>query len=278
MSDAKPSSPSKRSPLKVVLIVVASIVALVLLAVGGLVAYANLRPVNAADYRVAQGDLEGLTLALEPLVNRQSQMLDLSTDPTPEQIEAAGQAQRDQLKAFSDAVDAYGDVRAMKDPEMERLHQRLVTTRDEELAPMVNDFVDNYAAVSTMVKACETFDASLPTQPPGDADRAWFDAQVAACEEAVTAAAASTIFAPLVKVRQDQIAAMRVGYEEYGAAVGKGDLEAETAAQEKIGKAQVGIGTRMARGLEGVSSIAHHTFVAVDIDIAEIDTYCTDKV
>lgn len=249
------------------------IVAVMVLAVGGLVAWSQLRPVSAADYRKAGNDVTALTEDLTPIVTRQSQMMDLSLLPTPEQIENAAQAQRDQVATFREGVVALGDLHGMRDSELKALQEQLLTTTDDKLSPMVEDFVSNYAAVLQMQQVCQEYDKNAPTRPAEDADQAWFDGKIEQCEKATEKAAKSTVFAPFVKVRQQHIADSRAAYKSYGEATTD---EARLAAQSKIGQAQAGIETRGKEGLQKVSEASDAVFAEVTGGIDAIKAY-TDE-
>src|SRR5699024_420472 len=86
-----PPGPGRRrySPFRSVIIVLCVIVALMVLVVGGLVAWTQLRPVNSSDYSKVGNDASALKDELTPIVTRQSQMMDLSLLPTPEQVDRA---------------------------------------------------------------------------------------------------------------------------------------------------------------------------------------------
>lgn len=261
------------SPLRSVFIVLCVLVALMVLIVGGLVAWTQLRPVGAGDYRKAGNDATALTEDLTPIVTRQSQMMDLSLLPTPEQIERAAQSQRDQLATFRTGVDELGDLHGMRDPELKKLQEQLLTTTDDRLSPMVEDFVTHYAAVMQMQQICSEYDKNEPTRPVDGADQAWFDGKIEQCEQATKEAAKSTVFTPFVDVRQKHITDSRAAYQEYGEATTD---DARLAAQSKIGKAQAGIETRGKEGLRKVAEANDAVFAEVTAGIDAITTY-TDQ-
>lgn len=270
-------APARRSPLRRLVVVLAVIVAAVVVIVGGVIAYAMLRPVGAPDYRKANSDLSTLTEPLAPLLVRQNQMMDLSLTPTQDQIDKAAAAQRAQLAAFSTAVTDYGSTRALRDPALKQLYDTLAADTKDKLAPMVNDFVDHYGVVLTMVHTCTQYDQSWPTTPEQGTNQAWFDSRIAACEKAVQAAGVSASFAPLVKVRADHITASRAAYLAYGEAAAKGDQTAVQAAQSAIAKAQLGIGTRMADATTQVAKANEAIYTGIDSDIAAIKNYCEQR-
>jgi len=270
-------APKRRSPARTLIIVLCIIVAVLVLAVLGVVAYANLRPVGAPDYRKASSDLTSLTEALEPMMVRQGQMMDLSVTPSQEQIDKVVAAQHEQLTAFTTAVTDYGSTRALRDPDLKALYDTLTNDTTTSLTPMVTDFVDHYGAVLTMVQACTAYDQAWPTIPEKGTNQAWFDSRITSCEKAVETAGASTTFAPLVKVRADHIAAARAAYKAYGEADAKGDEKARLAAQSAISKAQLGIGTRMGQATTAVAEANDKVFAAITADITALGTYCDGK-
>jgi len=247
------------------------------LVVGGVLVWAQVRPVGPADYRTASSRLTSLTEALEPLQTRQAQMMDLGLLPTPEQIERAAQAQRDQLATFTDAVTGYGSTRALRDPDLKRTYDTLVTDTDTRLGPMVDDFVDHYAAVLQMVQVCAAYDAQVPSRPGDDTNQAWFDSRIVGCEQATRAASASTTFAPLVAVRQQHITDSRAAYQAYGTAVASGSLADRVGAQRAIQQAQNGIGTRNADALAAVGRANDEVFAAITGGIESIRTHCDER-
>ena len=264
----------RKSPLRTVIIVMAVIVAVMVLIVGGLVAWSQLRPVSSSDYSKAGNDATALSEDLTPVITRQSQMMDLSLLPTPEQIEQAAQAQRDQLETFRSGVVELGDLHGMRDAELKKLQEQLLTTTNDTLTPMVEDFVGHYAAVLQMEQVCSEYDKNAPTRPVDGADQAWFDGKIEQCEKATTEAAKSTVFKPFVEVRQKHIADSRAAYKEYGEAATD---DARLAAQSKIGKAQAGIQTRGKEGLQKVADANDAVFAEVTGGIDAIKAYTDEQ-
>src|SRR5699024_83472 len=249
------------------------IVALMVLVVGGLVAWTQLRPVNSSDYSKVGNDASALKDELTPIVTRQSQMMDLSLLPTPEQVDRAAQAQRDQVATFRSDVVELGKLHGMGDPELQQLQEQLLATTDDQLTPMVEDFVTHYAAVLRMHQVCTEYDKNAPTRPVDGADRAWFDDKIEQCEKATEEAAKSTVFQPFVEVRQQHITDSRAGYQAYGEATTD---EARLAAQSTIGRAQNGIQTRGKEGLQQVVEANNAVFAEVEDGITAITAY-TDQ-
>ncbi|MVA76670.1 hypothetical protein GC722_11645 [Auraticoccus sp. F435] len=187
MATTSPAAPPRRrSPLRIVLVVLACLVGLVLLAVLALVAWVQLRPLSAGDYRLANNEVgyvgEEVDFAGQAVA---TSFNDLASGDRAV-VEASAQRVRDQVGLAADGAQQLGELRAMEDPEV----ARQVAAVQEGVAAMetyLRAYADAMLPIAQMNATCAAWAEDPATSVDSGSSAAEVNAAAQPCVQQATA-------------------------------------------------------------------------------------------
>lgn len=186
-SSPGPHAPARRrSPLRILLLVLAGLVGLVLVAVLALVGYVALRPLQPADYRLVNNQVGYVGQQIDFVGQSVAKATTDLGSGDEAVIQASAQAVRDQVGVAADQARALSDLRATDDPEV----ATQVGAVQEGVAAMetyLRGFADAMLPVAETTTTCDAWAEDETTSVDSGATRAEVEAAAQPCRQLATA-------------------------------------------------------------------------------------------